>query len=260
MMIDKKVNKIIDKIKVMNGNSPDLTIRNIKVGYKNIGYIYLESVSSDDKISNYLMKSIVKITENTFFLDNIFTNIYNELKNNIYNSKIKSVSDYNELYYYLSSGFTCIAVDGFRKVIVIETKETLDRGITEPISEVSVKGPKDSFTENYNKNIGLIRKRIKDPNLWMKEYKIGRRTSTKVSILYINDLADLNNVKKINEKIKNIDIDGILDAGYIRDFLIKDNYSTFPTVINTERPDVVTSSLLEGKIAIVVENTPNVLV
>lgn len=260
MMIDKKVNKIIDKIKVMNGNSPDLTIRNIKVGYKNIGYIYLESVSSDDKISNYLMKSIVKITEKSFFLDNIFTNIYNELKNNIYNSKIKSVNNYNELYYYLSSGFTCIAVDGFRKVIVIETRETLDRGVTEPISEVSVKGPKDSFTENYNKNLGLIRKRIKDPNLWLKEYKVGRRTSTKVSILYINDLADLNNVKKINDKIKNIDIDGILDVGYIRDFLIKDNYSTFPTVINTERPDVVASSLLEGKIAIVVENTPNVLV
>lgn len=260
MKIDKKVNKIIERIKLMNGDSPDLTIRNINIMYKNIGYIYLESVSSDDKISNYLMKSIVKITEKSTILDNLFSNIYDELKNNIYNSKINTIDNYEDLYYYLSSGFTCVAVDGFRKAIVIETKENLDRGVTEPISEVNVKGPKDSFTENYNKNIGLIRKRIKDPNLWIKEQKVGRRTKTKVGLLYIKDLANLDMLKNIEDEIKDIDIDGILDVGYIRDFLVKDSYSTFPTVINTERPDVACSSLLEGKIAIVVENTSNILV
>lgn len=259
MKIDNKVNKVIERIKLMNGDSPDLTIRNINIMYKNIGYIYLESVSSDDKVSNFLMKSIVKITEKCTILDNLFTNIYNELNNNIYNSKIQTIDNYDDLYYYLSSGFTCVAVDGFRKAIVIETRETLDRGVSEPISEVNIKGPKDSFTENYNKNIGLIRKRIKDPNLWIKEYKVGRRTKTKVGILYIKDLANLNMLNNIQEKIKNIDIDGIFDVGYIRDFLVKDSYTTFPTVINTERPDIACSSLLEGKIVIIVENTPNIL-
>lgn len=260
MKIDKRVSKVFEKIKLMNGDSPDLTIRNINIMYKNIGYIYLESVSSDDKVSNFLMKSIVKITEKSTIIDNLFTNIYNELENNIYNSKIKTIDNYEDLYYYLSSGFTCLVVDGFRKAIIIETKETLDRGVSEPISEVNIKGPKDSFTENYNKNIGLIRKRIKDPNLWIKEYKLGRRTKTKVGILYIKDIANLNMLNNIEEKIKDIDIDGILDVGYIRDFLVKDSYTTFPTVINTERPDVACSSLLEGKIAIIVENTSNILV
>lgn len=259
MKIDKTVNKVIENIKLMNGDSPDLTIRNINIMYKNIGYIYLESVSSDDKVSNFLMKSIVKITEKSTIFDNLFTNIYNQLKNNIYNSKINTVDNYEDLYYYLSSGFTCVVVDGFRKAIVIETRETLDRGVSEPISEVNIKGPKDAFTENYNKNIGLIRKRIKDPNLWIKEYKIGRRTKTKVGILYIKDLANLNILNTIEEKIKNIDIDGIMDVGYIRDFLVKDNYTTFPTIINTERPDVACSALLEGKIVITVENTSNIL-
>lgn len=260
MKIDKKVNIIFDKIKKLGGNSPDLTTRNINIMYKNIGYIYLESVTSDDKVSNFLMKSIVKVTKDTTIFENLFTNIYKELENNIYNSKIKTVKTYEDMYYYLSSGFTCLVVDGFKEAIVLETRETLDRGVSETISEMSIKGPKDSFTENYNKNIGLIRKRIKDPNLWLKEYKVGRRTQTKVSIAYINDIADKSKVTYIEEKIKNIDIDGILDAGYIRDFLVNDNYSTFPTILNTERPDIASSSLLEGKIIIIVENTPNVLV
>ena len=260
MKIDKKVSTVFEKLKKLNGNSPDLTTRNINVMYKNIGYMFLESVSSDDKISDYLVKSIIKVTNETSTLDNLFKNIYKTLENKIYNSKVQTIKTYDEILYYLASGYTCIVVDGFKEALVIETKESLDRGVTEPISELSVKGPKDSFTENYNKNIGLIRKRIKDKNLWFKENIVGRRSKTKVSVAYIKDIADINKVKVIEEKIKNIDIDGILDIGYIRDFLITDNYSTFPTVINTERPDIACSSLLEGKIVIIMENTPNVLV
>ena len=125
---------------------------------------------------------------------------------------------------------------------------------------MTIKGPKDAFNENYNNNIGLIRKRIKDPNLWFKENIIGRRTKTKVSVAYIKDIANMDNVNSIINKISKIDIDGVIDIGYIRDFLIKDSKSFFPVSINTERPDIVCSSLLEGKIAIILENSPNVLI
>lgn len=260
MKLDRKIDKVFEKIKSLNGNSPDLTTRIINTKYKRIGYIFLESVTSDDKVSNFLVKSIVNKVNRLSIFDNLFKNIHKELKNILYNSKIKNIKNYDEMYYYLSSGFTCIVIDGYSEGIAIETRETLDRGITEPTSEMNIKGPKDSFTENYNKNIGLIRKRIKDPNLWLKEYKLGRRTKTKTSIIYIKDIADIEKVKQIEEKLNNIDIDGIIDVGYIRDFLIKDSKSTFPLVINTERPDLVCASLLEGRIAIMVENSPNMIV
>ena len=125
---------------------------------------------------------------------------------------------------------------------------------------MGIKGPKDSFTENFNKNLGLIRKRIKDPNFKIKEYQVGRRSKTKVGIIYIEDIAHKENVKYVINKIKNIDIDAILDTGYIRDFLTNNQKTVFPTIINTERPDLVCASLLEGKIAIIVDNTPFVLV
>ena len=219
--------------------SSDLVIRTIN---KKISYVFLESVSSDDKISDYLSKSL-------------FTNY-----KKILNSKIKEIKTFEDVYFYLNSGFTIIFINGKNKALAVETRETLDRGITEVSSEMGIKGPKDSFTENFNKNLGLIRKRIKDPNFKIKEYQVGRRSKTKVGIIYIEDIAYKENVKYIINKIKNIDIDAILDTGYIRDFLTKNEKTVFPTIINTERPDLVCASLLEGKIAIIVDNTPFVLV
>ena len=219
--------------------SSDLVIRTIN---KKISYIFLESVSSDDKISDYLSKSL-------------FTNY-----KKILNSKIKEIKTFEDVYFYLNSGFTIIFINGKNKALAVETRETLDRGITEVSSEMGIKGPKDSFTENFNKNLGLIRKRIKDPNFKIKEYQVGRRSKTKVGIIYIEDIAYKENVNYIINKIKNIDIDAILDTGYIRDFLTKNEKTVFPTIINTERPDLVCASLLEGKISIIVDNTPFVLV
>ena len=126
--------------------------------------------------------------------------------------------------------------------------------------EVNIKGPRDAFLENYNKNIGLIRKRIKDENLRFKEYIIGRRTKTKIAVTYINDIAEHERVKHIIDKISDIDTDAILDASYLKDFFRRDSRTGFPTIITTERPDIVCSSILDGKIAIVVENSPAVLV
>jgi len=259
MKIDNKIDKVFKKINDINGNSPDITTRKINIGFKQVGYIYLESVSSDDKISDFLVKSITRIKKFNI-LDNFFNNLYQELKNNIANSKMKIVDNYDDMFYYLASGFTIVLVNGFNKAIALETRETLDRGVTEPTTETSIRGPKDSLTENFNKNIGLIRKRIKDPNLWFKEIKVGRRTKTKVGIGYIKDKENNDKVNKIINKIENIDIDGILDSGYIRDFLTNDERSSFPTVISTERPDLVSTALLEGKIVVIVENTPFALV
>ena len=172
------MNKNISEIKSKLGNSSDIVVRYLK----NISYIYLESVSSDDKISNFLLKSITKLSD----IDNLF----NALKENIYNSHIEILSDINESYYYLSSGYTCLFINNENKYIVIETKLKLDRGVTESSSEPLIRGPKDSFTENNAINLGLIRKRIKDPKLRVDELKLGRRTNSKTSIIYIDDIVN----------------------------------------------------------------------
>ena len=189
---------------------------------------------------------------------NLFDSLVNVLKNSIYNSKVLILSNFDDVFFYLSCGFTCILVDD--KVIVVETKANLDRSIDESKSEAIIRGPKDSFTENYMVNIGLIRKRIKDSSLVFDELRIGSRTKTKVSISYIGSIVKNDYVSRIKDKLSKMDVDGLIDSGPIRDFLSCNNNCAFPTIISTERPDNCIDSLLNGKIVIIVENSPFALI
>lgn len=140
----------------------------------------------------------------------------------------------------------------------IETKLITDRAISPSTNELNITGPKDSFNENINTNINLIRKRIKSKHLILKESIIGKQTNTKISLLYMNNIANNKLVREIYSKINNINIDGILDSSYIKKYL--DTNKLFPTVIQTERPDKASIALLEGKCIILVENSPYALI
>ena len=254
--MDKKLETIIETIKEKNGNSCDIYSRTFEVNGKKIGYVFLESVANDDKISNYLNKSLgIDIRSKK----NIFDSLFDNLKNTIPNSKLKVINTYDDIFYHLFSGFTCIFVDGYDKCISIETKANLDRSISESSSEPVLKGPKDSFNENFHATLGLIRKRIKDPNLHFTEVRVGKRSQTKVAIGYIQDIADEKKVNKLLKKLQKINIDGIVDSSYLREMVVEEKPSILPQVVSTERPDTVVMSLLNGKIAIIVENTPYVL-
>lgn len=140
----------------------------------------------------------------------------------------------------------------------IETKLITDRAISPSTNELNITGPKDSFNENINTNINLIRKRIKSKNLILKESIIGKETNTKISLLYMNNIANNKLVNEIQNKLNNINIDGIIDSSYIKKYL--DTNKLFPTIIQTERPDKASIALLEGKCIILVENSPYALI
>lgn len=234
------------KIKKQMGFSPDLKMRNFKIGKKNIIIFFLESTTNGDTISRFIIDNINDLKKN-----------FNEKE--ISNSSLSKETDEEKIPFYLSSGFTIIFIDNEKEFLVLETKGNLDRSISISDSEPTIKGPKDSFTENYAKNIGLIRKRIKDKNLWLKEIKIGKRTKTKTSIIYMKDIADDKLIDDIYQKLSKIDIDGILDTGNLRNYLIP-AASSFPQMQSTERPDVVCQALLDGKVVICSENTPFMLI
>ena len=253
--IGKSVDKNIKLIRNLYGNSGDLNTRVLRIGRKNIGILFMESSSSSSTISDFIIKSIDKIKGETRF----FGSPFEMLKNNIYNSQIIIVDDFTEFSYYLSAGFTIIVVDDEEKAIVLETRADLDRGVSEATNEPILRGPKDSFTESHAKNLGLIRKRIKDNNLWFSDIKVGRRTKTRVSIGYISDVVCEDNVKRIRDKLLRINVDGILDSGTLKEYLNK-HWTSFPLIQSTERPDLVSLALLSGKIVILVENSPYALI
>jgi spore germination protein KA len=169
------------------------------------------------------------------------------------------ISNWNEIYDSLLSGNTIIIIDGFAKALSVETKGWEKRSISEPTTQLSIRGPKDSFTESLRTNTALIRRRIKSPNLWLESMKIGKVSQTDIGIMYIKGIAEEKIIDEVKKRLKRIDIDGILGSGYIEQCIEDQTKTTFPTTFMTERPDVVASQLLEGRIAIITDGTPFVV-
>lgn len=111
----------------------------------------------------------------------------------------------------------------------------------------------DSFVEDMQTNLGLIRRRIKDNNLWIKSCEIGKYTKTTINVLYINGICKKEVVEEVEKLINRIDIDGVISSGTIKNLIENENKSVFPTIFSTERPDKVCHSLLNGRIVILVD-------
>src|SRR5699024_6411036 len=163
---------------------------------------------------------------------------------------IKEIKE-NEITEFVNKGFVVCIVNN--NIYAIEVKKTLERGINTIESELSINGPKDSFSENFNTNLGLIRRRIKSSDLWWEEVNLGRSSKTKIGLLYMKDIVEDDTVKKVLAKLNKIDIDGIIDSSYLKDILEDNGNSFFPTIMTTERPDKVSMSLLEGKVVLLVD-------
>lgn len=242
----------IQQIQAMCGNSDDIVVRNIAISNKEIYLIFSEVLSSGNDINDFLLKPLSRL-----ILQFPSINLYSLVFNTISGNNVKEVTDLKEVIDYMFKGFCIVLVEN--KFIAVEMKADLDRGINSTDSEVSIIGPKDSFNENFNTNLGLIRRRLRTPKLYSKTLFIGKSSNTKVGICYMNNIASSSLVNKVMKKLKAINIDGIMDSGYIRDKLIERD-SVFPVINITERPDTVSQALLEGKVAIIVDNSPYVMI
>lgn len=156
-------------------------------------------------------------------------------------------------------GKVAVLVEGMKGLVTIETKEWPMRSIEEPIQERLIRGSREGFTEVIQVNLGLIRRRLPDDNMKVRHMSVGRRTRTKVAVMYIEDICNLDTVKEIRERLKAIEIDGILDPGSLSELITERTITPFPLLLSTERPDKVAGSLLQGKIAIVSDGSPFVV-
>ncbi|MFL6559331.1 MAG: spore germination protein, partial [Bacillus sp. (in: firmicutes)] len=153
-----------------------------------------------------------------------------------------------------------ILIDGEKTAMIAELKGLEKRSIEEPSSEAVIRGPRDGFTETLRINTSLIRRRIRTTKLKIEQFTIGKQSQTAVEVLYIEGIAKESIVEEVKSRIGQISIDSVLGSGYIEEFIEDAPFSPFPQIQNTERPDVACAGLLEGKVAIIVDNTPFVLI
>ncbi|MGG3573127.1 spore germination protein [Bacillus gobiensis] len=158
-------------------------------------------------------------------------------------------------------GYIIIALTEYGSpAAVIKAPVSNNRSVTLPEVEFSVIGPKESFVEALDTNINLIRKRLATSELQVIETQVGNLSSTKIAVMYIEGIADPDNVQTVWQRLNDIDFDLINDSSMITQLISDNKYSPFPQLLDTERPDRIAAALAEGKVSIAVNGSPQVLI
>ncbi|MET3288622.1 UNVERIFIED_CONTAM: spore germination protein [Brevibacillus sp. OAP136] len=172
---------------------------------------------------------------------------------------VLEVVDVNNVIEHVVIGYTALLIDGEACCMLFGTKEIQGRNVDEPDTESVVRGPRVGFVESLRTNMTLLRQQITDPNFTFLSYQIGERNTKSVVVAYVKGIVDINLLEEVQQRLSRIRIDDVLESGYIEQLIEDDHFSPFPQVQNTERPDRVVAALLEGRVAIMVDGTPFVL-
>ena len=156
-------------------------------------------------------------------------------------------------------GDTLIIFDGTKEALTVNTKGWRTRGVSEPGDERVLQGPREGFDEAVMLNMALIRRKLPTPDLCVEYLKLGRRTDTRIFVCYLKSVVNRKALLLLKERLKKIDIDGVLDVNYINEIINPNRFSPFKTAGTTEKPDIVAARLLEGRVALLVDGTPVVL-
>ncbi|MGN8913592.1 spore germination protein [Anaerofustis butyriciformans] len=248
-----KINKAIIKNQFNN----DDTIRYREFKNKGIDYLllFIDGMSNSERIDEDIIKPILENKKIVFKF-----NILDKLKTKIlFSNDVKEKNTFEDIYSDLLYGNTILLIEGQNKALSIDTKGFTLRAIMEPPSEKIAKGPREGFGENILTNLSLLRRKIQSPNLKFEFSTIGNVTKTKTCLAYIEGIVDKKVLKELKRRIKKINIDSVLDVNYILESVKDNRFSPFKTAGTYEKPDVIASKILEGRVALFVDGTPIVM-
>jgi len=257
--ISRNLSENTEYCKTIMGHSNDLMIRPLQSLHKWPSVLlYIDGLVDVQVLNLAILESLLQMRDLPPFSqdDEHLTYLQNDV---LTASTVLFIDSMDEVLKALLAGSAILLLEGSTRGLRIAAAGWEDRSVGEPISQSVVRGPMEGFTENLRTNTALIRKRIRDPQLWIEEREIGRVTRTRVAVLYLEHTVDQEVVKELRSRLDQIDIDGILEGGYIEELVQDTTRTVFPTLYNSERPDTVSAALLEGRVAIIVDGTPFVL-
>ncbi|WP_423802263.1 spore germination protein [Neobacillus sp. SAB-20_R2A] len=245
-------------IKQILGDNDDFTIKPFKIfGQFQSVLFYFSNIVNQEAINKDILKSLMYVPDHLLGRkiqpDNLIDIIMNET---LYHSLADTGRNTDQLIEALLRGETVVLIDGIPIAIHIGTKRIEKRSIDQPETEQVILGPREGYIENISTNIMLLRYRLPTSDFQVKSMKIGRLTKSTVAICYIKGIANEKVVKEVEKRLSEIDIDAILDVGYLEQFIEDNPFSPFPQTQSTERPDRTVANLIEGRVAILVDGSP----
>lgn len=239
----------IDYLKNVFKDCSDLVFRDFFIGELSCALVYVDGMGDKILLDDYVLQSVMLRGEE---LPKV-----GEIKDKLLTvSDVKEIQDMTEGIKAILSGDTLMFMEGLSGALVIATRLWPARGVSEPSGETVLRGGRDGFTETIRFNTALVRRRIRDTRLKVVSKTLGKRSKTDVVYMYIDDIVNKDVLEQMKTRLEDINIDAILDSGYVEQLIEDNKFSPFPQTQSTERPDVTAAALYEGRIAILVDNSP----
>ncbi|SFI78052.1 GerA spore germination protein [Paenibacillus sp. UNC496MF] len=240
----------------------DFIVRRFKVfGRFEAALIYYSSMNDQSMINHDLMRPLMKKPsdeeDQTIEAKELPDLILNDT---LYHSNVNVEGQLNLVVEGILCGNTALLVQGLEQAMLIRTCNIDKRAIDQPATEQVIRGPREGFIELLDTNIALVRYRLQTPELRVRSMVIGRRSKSRVAVCFIEGITNPELLEEVVRRLSVIDIDAVLDSGYLEQYIEDNHYSPFPQVQYTERPDKVAANLLEGRIAIFVNGSPLALI
>jgi hypothetical protein len=272
-MIDEKINGIgysnLNKICVSNSiesnkkiimevlnNSSDIIFREICIEGTShrVLIVYISGMVNEDITSNQVLMPLMIESRNINFENGISISVLSD--SILTSAKVREANCFDELILSLFSGETLLFLDKSEQSIIIGSRGGERRSIEDPKTEQTIRGSREGFVEDIETNLVLIRRRVKDPNLVIETFRVGERSQTEISIVYIKGIINNEIPEEIRRRIRQIDTDGIIGSAQIEQFIEKHKWTLLPQVMPTERPDRLAINLFEGRLGIIVDGSP----
>lgn len=260
MKIENIDTKIINIINVLGPSAPS-KVKNISMG-KNPSIkgaiIYIDGLVDKNIINRDILNPLMLEIQNPIVINSdtpdFLCSSYITAECSIIKDNIERVCKD------IKNGNTLLLIENVEDYVIIDTSGVKTRSISDPLNETSLRGSRESFVENLEVNLSLLRRKIKDSSLSIEKLSVGRRTQTDVALVYIKSLIDNEVLNELRKRINSVDVDSITGTGALMEFIDENPYSIFPMSLASERPDRVTSDIMEGRIAVVVDGTPFILI
>lgn len=251
--IDQKTSQNMIYVKELFKDNSDMVFREFKIGSFSGGLVYIDGMADKDLLNDFLLEPLMEnANEST---------TPQQLKDKIIAiSDMKEIKKLSDGINAVLSGETLVFIDDLGAAFTIANRAWPNRGIGEPSGETVIRGSREGFTETIRFNTALVRRRIKDTRLKIEASKAGKRSKTDLAIMYIEDIVNNEVLEELKLRLKDINLDAVLDSGYVEQYIEDSSTTPFPQVQSTERPDVVAAALYEGRVAILVDNSPFALI
>lgn len=249
----KHIYKNIDLICDFMGKSSDFNVREITVGSCHAALFYLDGMTDMQKIQDNVIRPLQETSAEELSLS--------FLKDSVLDVGEVSISDnIEDALEQILSGGLLLLIDGMGEGLVVSIPGWEERSITESKTQPVIRGPQESFTENLRTNTTMVRRRVKDTRVRLTNVKVGEKTKTDISVMYMHGVADDELVRNVISRLKNIKVDRVLEGEYLEECLVENKQLTiFPIFYNSDRPDSIAAGVMEGKIAIFIDGTPFVI-